>query len=86
MINYQTQQYRLFPALAATYAMSFTGWTFRKMLMKIQDETNRFKDIDLNELGKVKTKLLDSFFNLENFNYLTIASRVDIRPESDCVW
>lgn len=53
VINYQTQQYRLFPALAATYAMSFTGWTFRKMLMKIQDETNRFKDIDLNELGKV---------------------------------
>jgi hypothetical protein len=53
IIAYQAQQYRLFPALAATYAFSFAGWTFRKMLMSMQKTTNNFKEVSPTDLAKV---------------------------------
>lgn len=53
VINYQTQQYRLFPALAASYAFSFTGWTFRKILLDIKREANDFKNVKPSDLAKV---------------------------------
>ena len=53
IINYQTQQYRLFPSLAATYALSFAGWTFRKFLLSYQKSTNDFQNITPDVLGQV---------------------------------
>ena len=53
VINYQTQQYRLFPALAATYALSFAGWTFRRILITYQKKTNDFKNITSEVLAQL---------------------------------
>ena len=55
VIDYQTQSYRLFPALAATYAYSFSGWTFRNMIKKIHTQTNKFKNVSSNDLAKLHT-------------------------------
>jgi hypothetical protein len=43
VLNYQTQQYRLLPGLAALYAQSFAGWSFRNMLLHMQESTNSFQ-------------------------------------------
>ena len=53
VINYQTQQYRLFPALAATYAFQFAGNTFRQILLTIQKEAANFKNVSSKDLAKV---------------------------------
>ena len=52
-MNYQTQQYRVLPALAATYAFSFSGWTFRNILLKIQREASDFKNVKPSDLAKL---------------------------------
>ena len=53
IINYQTQQYRLFPALAATYAYTFTGLTMRNLLLLTQKEAVSFENIKPSVLAKV---------------------------------
>ena len=52
-MNYQTQQYRLLPGLAANYALSLAGWTFRKILLRFQKKTNDFKHISPADLAKL---------------------------------
>ena len=61
VINYQTQQYRLFPALAATYAFQFAGNTFRQILLTIQKEAANFKNVSSKDLAKVAKKYLKIF-------------------------
>ena len=53
IIDYQTQQYRLFPSLAATYALTFSGLTLRNILLTIQKEADNFKNVEPSVLAKV---------------------------------
>ena len=53
IIDYQTQQYRLFPSLATTYALLFSGLTLRNLLLSIQKEANNFKNVKPSVLAKV---------------------------------
>jgi hypothetical protein len=53
IIEYKTQQYRLFPALATTYAYYFTSCRFNNDLAFIRDTSNNFEKIDSKELNKV---------------------------------
>ena len=53
IIDYQTQQYRLFPSLATTYAFLFTASTFNKMIFSFKAETKNFTEMNTSELGKV---------------------------------
>lgn len=53
IIEYKTQQYRLFPALATTYAYYFTSCRFNNNLVDTRDKTNNFENIDNKELNKV---------------------------------
>lgn len=52
IIEYQTQQYRLFPALATTYAYHFTACFFVRLLYTTQAETNDFATIQPLDLAK----------------------------------
>lgn len=57
IIDYKTQQYRLFPALATTYAFHCTStWYFRDMLLT-KAATNDFESITPDELNQVMLKL-----------------------------
>ncbi len=53
VMSYQTQQYRLLPALASLYALSFSGWTFRNLLMDMQSKTDSFQSISSDMLAKL---------------------------------
>ena len=52
-MNYQTQQYRVLPALASAYAFSFAGWTFRNLLLDLQREAGDLKHVKSSDLGKL---------------------------------
>lgn len=53
IIEYKTQQYRLFPALATTYAYYFASSRFINNMSKIKEATNNFETIKPNELNMV---------------------------------
>jgi acyl-CoA oxidase len=53
IIEYKTQQYRLFPALATTYAYYFSSCRFINNMQVIKDTTNNFETIKPNELNMV---------------------------------
>ena len=53
IIEYQTQQYRLFPALSTTYAYFFAGCFFVRNLQTIQASTNNFNNIQPTDLAKL---------------------------------
>lgn len=53
VIDYQTQQYRLFPALAYSYAFHFAATRFTNSLTDVKAKTNEFHDIDAMELNKI---------------------------------
>ena len=53
IIDYQTQQGRLFPSLSATYAFTFSGLTLQKILLSIQKEADDFKNVQPSVLAKV---------------------------------
>jgi hypothetical protein len=54
IIDYQTQQYRLLPALATSYANLFAVLKFRDIMNKYQKEATNFKDISPQLLAKVQ--------------------------------
>lgn len=54
-MDFQTQQYRLFSALAHTYTHLFSANHLIGLLLAFRDKTNNFKNIDISELGKVGT-------------------------------
>ncbi len=53
IIDYQTQQYRLFPGLATAYAHLFSSSSFIKMIYEFRRGSNNFEKINPNELAKV---------------------------------
>lgn len=53
IMDYQTQQYRLLPGLATTYAHFFAANNFMKILVKIKTETNFFATIQPPILSKL---------------------------------
>jgi len=53
VIDYQTQQMRLFPALAATYAQIFGAISLVRNLQKTKIETENFSKITQSDLAKV---------------------------------
>lgn len=53
IIEYKTQQYRLFPALAHCYAYRFTANRFINSTISIMEKTNDFANIDPMELNKI---------------------------------
>lgn len=53
IIEYKTQQYRLFPALAHCYAYYFTSNQFRKHLKGVKTSTNNFETINPVKLNKI---------------------------------
>ena len=67
IIEYQTQQYRLFPALATSYAFYFASTNFIQYLLFTKDSTNNFEKINPANLNKVK-----SFFIFLTKKYLKI--------------
>lgn len=53
IIDYQTQQYRLFPGLATTFANLFSTLNFRNIINLFQQKSDNFKKINTEELAKV---------------------------------
>jgi len=53
IIEYQTQQYRLFPALATSYAFYFASTNFIQYLLFTKDSTNNFEKINPANLNKI---------------------------------
>ncbi|RNA34484.1 peroxisomal acyl-coenzyme A oxidase 1 isoform X2 [Brachionus plicatilis] len=53
IINYQTQQIRLFPALASAYATLFSALNLREILLSIQKNSDNFKNISPDDLAKL---------------------------------
>jgi hypothetical protein len=84
VIDYQTQQMRLFPALAATYAQIFGAKSFVRNLHKIKGETENFNKITQSDLAKVNSNekrnliLVDELLILSNI----VATRCFSRSES----
>lgn len=60
IIDYKTQQYRLFPALATAYAYLFSSSRFIRNLISVKETTNDFETInpvDLNRIHSVTAGL-----------------------------
>ncbi len=53
IIEYKTQQYRLFPALAHTYAYYFASNRFIHYIASIKETTNNFENIQAVHLNKI---------------------------------
>lgn len=72
IIEYKTQQYRLFPALAHSYAYYFTSCVFLNNLAEIKEKTNGFETMDpmfLNKIHSVTACLkATSFINALKFS------------------
>ena len=62
VLDYQTQQYRLFSGLATCYSIVFASQNFRNLLIKTQEETNNLRTASKNDLAKVED-LLSCFIN-----------------------
>lgn len=53
VIDYQTQQYRLLPGLATTYAFFFASNQLSSMLSSHRDASQNFSKSSATDLGKV---------------------------------
>jgi hypothetical protein len=53
IMDYQTQQYRLFAGLATTYAHFFTANHLIRELLTFRSKTDNFKNVNTAELAKV---------------------------------
>lgn len=67
IIEYQTQQYRLFPSLAYCYAYKFAANLFIKDIIRIKDTTDDFAKIDPMELNKIHS--LTAGLKANSFDY-----------------
>lgn len=53
VLDYQTQQYRLLPALACAYSHLFSAMSFRDTLKQVQKETNDLRDVSKSALAQL---------------------------------
>lgn len=53
VLDYQTQQYRLFPALSTCYGVMYSGLSFRNLLNKLQSDAGSLANVNKDGLAQL---------------------------------